>query len=111
MLTLNQLHEIVEESMSITNTPHIDATSLEGTFTIAQPIQPEYFLIYGVAKIWFDGRIEFEPGYTPDKAAEQFWNAINQFSPISYRPAEVVLDDNLSDAAEISYNRAMEIVK
>lgn len=40
---------------------------------------PNYLIITGQVKISLkDGSMQFEPGYSPDQAARQFWEAMSQ---------------------------------
>lgn len=52
-------------------------------------ISPSALKITGLVEIFMDGRIVYDPSYTPDKAAQAMWDAIAQFSPVYKEGQEV----------------------
>ena len=39
-----------------------------------------------LVKVYFDGRLEFGPNYTPDKTARIFWEAMAGYAPYKQTP-------------------------
>ena len=59
--------------------------------SISAPTPPaaNALTITGLVKIYMDGRIEYDPSYTPDAAAKVLWEAIATMSP-AYQEGEEV---------------------